>query len=329
MNLEESLKKYNREIYNDVMVDGKVLIKGARECHSRLDAIHNAVPENAAILDVGCHLGHFTIQLAYKERGRVVVGMEGNYQRARIAGAIAKANKLENVIILNNLFTDKIAMRWGKSCEVFNTILLLNVLHHCKKEQIINIIHSSVGKVSFEKEKLAETETHTQEKNGSKEPLKRPMYLFYNDNWSKQITRPHYCHNTPSKHNHKIDFQKGRFVQRNKTWDTGVNLGTMVALNMVYPTKDTLFESIEKTLSEHEGPLYDVNLWNMIYMPAGIKLIDFKDRLEEKSNKETALIKLANQYDSLKKEGAKPLQVQNFKNWVKHIIVGVLGKYRA
>jgi hypothetical protein len=40
------------------------------------------------------------------------------------------------------------------------------------------------------------------------------------------------------------------------------------------------------------------------------------------------LIKLAKQYDSLKKEGAKPLQVQNFKNWVKHVLVGVLGKYR-
>ena len=113
MNLEESLKKYNREIYNDVMVDGKVLIKGARECSGRLDAIHNKAPENAAILDVGCHLGHFTIQLGYQERGRVVVGMEGNYQRAKIAGEIAKANKLDNVIILNNLFTDKIAPEVG------------------------------------------------------------------------------------------------------------------------------------------------------------------------------------------------------------------------
>ena len=360
MNLEESLKKYNREIYNDVMVDGKVLIKGARECSGRLEAIHNTAPENAAILDVGCHLGHFTLQLGYQERGRVVVGMEGNYQRAKIAGEIAKANKLDNVIILNNLFTDKTALRWGNSCEAFNTILLLNVLHHCKKDQIINIIEGAkllapqiiietphvneagacgtkehremidaIELRGYTKEKLAETETHTLEKNGQKEPLKRPMYLFYNDNWSKQISRPHYCHNTPSKHDHKIDFFKGKFVHRNKTWDTGVNLGTMVALNMVYPTKDTLFESIAKTLDEHEGPLYDINLWNMIYTAAGIKLIDFKNRLEEKSNQKTALVKLSKQYDSLKREGVKPLQVQNFKNWVKHVIVGILGKYKS
>jgi 2-polyprenyl-3-methyl-5-hydroxy-6-metoxy-1,4-benzoquinol methylase len=359
MNLEESLKKYNREIYNDVMVEGKVLIKGARECSSRLNVIKNAIPENAAILDVGCHLGHFTIQLAYREQGRVVVGMEGNYQRARIAGEIAKVNKLENVIILNNLFTDKIALRWGRSCEAFNTILLLNVLHHCKRDQIINIVEgvkmlapqiiietphvnesSACGTKEhremidgiqfgdYKKVKLTETETHTLERNADNQQLKRPMYLFYGDSWCKQITRPHYCHNTPSKHNHKIDFIKGRFVHRNQTWATGVNLGTMVALNMVYPTKNTLFESIEKTLNEHEGPLYDVNLWNMIYTPTGIKLIDFKDKLEEKSNKESALIKLAKQYDSLKKEGAKPLQVQNLKNWVKHIIVGILGRYR-
>lgn len=360
MSLEESLRKYNREIYNDIMVDGKVLIKGARECSSRFNAIHKAVSENAAILDVGCHLGHFTIQLAYEERGRVVVGMEGNYQRARIAGEIAKENKLSNVIILNNLFTDKIALRWGQSCEAFNTILLLNVLHHCKKDQITNIIEGArmlapqmiletphVNETSacgtkehremidaieiggYVKEQLVETETHTQGKNWGKEPLKRPMYLFYNGNWSKQITRPHYCHSTPSKHNHKIDFLKGRFIHRSKTWGTGVNLGTMVALNMVYPRKDTLFGAIEKTLNEHEGPLYDVNLWNMIFTPTGIKLIDFNDRWEEKSDKQTALNKLAKQYDLLKKEGAKPLQVQNFKNWVKHIIVGILGKYRA
>lgn len=359
MTLEESLRRYNREIYNDIMVDGKVLKKGARECGSRLDAINNMAPKNATILDVGCHLGHFTIQLAHNERGRVVVGMEGNYQRALIAGEIAKANKLENVIILNNLFTDEIALRWGKCCEAFNTILLLNVLHHCKKDQIGYIIEGSkmlspqiiietphvdetsacgtrehremIDAVEIEryaKSKLAETETHTVKKNGDKRPLKRPMYLFYNDKWSKQIKRPHYCHNTPSKHNHKIEFLNGKFVHRNKAWNTGVNLGTMVAMNMVYPTKDKLFESIEKTLDEHEGPLYDVNLWNMIYTPVGINLIDFKDRLEEKNNKDTALIKLSKQYDSLKKGGAKPLQVQNLKNWVKHVIVGFLGKYK-
>ena len=179
----------------------------------------------------------------------------------------------------------------------------------------------------YDKEKIAETKTHTQGKNNHIEPLKRPMYLFCNSKWSKRITRPHYCHNTPSKHNHKIHLSEGKFVHRNRNWYTGVNLGTMVALNMVYPTKDNIFETIEKTLNEHEGPLYDVNLWNMIYTPAGIKLIDFKDRLEEKSNKQTALLKLSKQYDSLKKDGAKPLQVQNFKNWVKHVVVGVIRKY--
>ena len=360
MNLEESLKKYNREIYSDVMVNGKVLVKGVRECGSRLDAIHSAIPENAAILDVGCHLGYFTTQLAYRGRGRVVVGMEGNYQRARIAGEIAKANNLNNVIILNNLFTDKIALRWGNCCEAFHTILLLNVLHHCKKDQILNIVEGSrslapqiiietpnVNETSacgtkehremidtieiegYARKKIAETETHTLQKNGNRDSLKRPMYLYHNENWTKQVTRPHYCHNTPSKHNHQISFSDGGFIHRNNSWDTGVNLGTMVALNMVYPAKEGLFQLIEKTLDTHNGPLYDINLWNMIFTPGGIRLIDFKNRLEEKSDRQSALIKLEKQYDSLKKEGAKPLQVQNFKNWVKHVVIGVLGKYKS
>lgn len=360
MNLEESLKKYKREIYNDVIVDGKVVIEGARECSSRLDAIDAVIPKKASILDIGCHLGYFTIQLAYKERRRVVVGMEGNYQRARLAGDIAKANKLNNVIILNNLLTDEIAFRWGRSCEAFNTILFLNVLHHCKKDRMEGIIEGAkmlapqiiietphvnemsacgtkehrkmidaIEMAEYVKKIIAETESHTLKKREEKKELKRPMYLFYNENWSKRVTRPHYYHFTPSKHNHKIDFSTGRFIHKKKEWDAGVNLGTMVALNIVYPTKKMLFELIEKKLAAHNGPLYDVNLWNMIYTPGGIKLIDFKDRLQEKCHKEKAVAKLEKQYDVLKKEGAKPLQIQNLKNWVKHVIVGLLGKYRS
>ncbi|MEJ2101997.1 MAG: hypothetical protein P8X68_18790, partial [Desulfobacterales bacterium] len=99
-------------------------------------------------------------------------------------------------------------------------------------------------------------------------------------------------------------------------------------LNMVYPEKKMLFALIEQALHDHKGPLYDLNLWNMIYTPNGIKLIDFSNWLEKKMDRKEALDKLEKQYDILKKEGAKPLQVQNFKNWVKHVVVGLLGRYR-
>jgi 2-polyprenyl-3-methyl-5-hydroxy-6-metoxy-1,4-benzoquinol methylase len=359
MDIIKSIKKYKREIYNDIIVDGKVLIKGARESRSRFEAINSVIPKEASVLDLGCHLGYFTIQLAYKGRDRIIVGMEGNYQRARIAAEVAEANKLNNVIILNNLFTENMALRWGRSCEAFNSILLLNVLHHCKKDQIEGIIEgismlapqliietpnvdedSACGtkehreiidaiKINnYVKQRIAETQTHTLKRKGKNGVLKRPMYLFQNDNWGKQVTRPHYAHSTPSKHNHKIEFLNGCFVHKNRVWDVGVNIGTMVALNMVYPEKKTLFALIEKTLNNHKGPLYDLNLWNMVYTPNGIKIIDFNNWLEKKSNKQEAIGKLEKQYDILKKEGAKPLQVQNFKNWVKHVIVGLLGRYK-
>lgn len=359
VDLAHLLKKYKRELYNDIVVDGKVVVKGVRESCSRLDTIDAVIPPNATVIDIGCHLGFFTIQLASRKKDRLVVGMEGNYQRAELAGAIAEANRLENVIIINNLITDQMALRWGNCCEAFNSILLLNVLHHCRIDQIPGII-KGVGMLApqliietptvnestacgsndlhemvelmevdgYEKKIIAKTKSHTGGERKKNRELKRPMYSFYNRTWTKEVDRPHFNHSTPSKHRHKIDFINNQFVHKKKVWDTGVNLGTMVALNMVFPHKSRVFEMIEKTLNAHQGPLRDINLWNMIYTPNGINLIDFDDWLEEKCDRDKILMKLEKQFDQLKKEGARPLQVQNFINWVKHVIVGLSGKYR-
>lgn len=47
MNITKSLKKYNREIYNDIIVDRKVLIKGASESSNRFEAINSVIPKKA------------------------------------------------------------------------------------------------------------------------------------------------------------------------------------------------------------------------------------------------------------------------------------------
>ena len=356
MDYQKLLQKYKREIYNDIIIDGKVVLKGVRESKCRLDAILKVIPAKPIILDVGCHTGYFTTEIARHNKWGIIVGMEGNHIRAEIAGAVAEANKFTNVVILNNLMTADIANRWGNSCEAFTTILFLNVLHHIRIKDIEPIIQgatklapqliietpakdetSACGTKNhretilaleipdYTKTLICETKTHTTKKK----EIMRPMFMLSNVQWKQNFTRPHYYHSTAKKHKHRLEWDNQKFIQNGKKpWKPAVNLGTMVALNMVYPTKEKIMIQLRKIIDKHNGPLYDINLWNILLTPDNLELIDFSSRFEIRYTKSEAIEHISKQFDKLKREGAKPLVVQNLKNWIKHIVVSLLGRYK-
>jgi len=336
------LEGYNREVYSDVVVGDTVIKKGVRDGKNRLKTLDSIIPDHASVLDVGCHLGFFTTQLARKST-RFVVGIESAPDRANIAAKIAARDRMPNVAILNITLTNDILSRWANACEAFNTILFLNVLHHCPIYHIHKIINyasrlspqiiietphvdennaygsrakrrliNNIQIDGFYKYIAAETESHTNP------DLKRPMFVFSNPTWFKRTTRPHYLHATASVHKHSVVCYNDMFIHKHDTWKTGVNLGTMVGFNMIYPDRTMLIRMLQKTLDEHQGSLRDVNLWNILLTPDGLKLFDTNSLLEHKYTKRQALDHLIMQYDDIKATGIKPLCPQNIKNRIKH-----------
>jgi len=112
--------------YQDVWEDGKVMVKGARECSLRWAAIKtlmNSYNRHFTVLDIGASEGYFSFR-AMQEFDCSVVMMERKPLLER-----CEQIRLNRCTLLQKSFTIADIVEMSK-CEHFDVVLCMSVLHN-------------------------------------------------------------------------------------------------------------------------------------------------------------------------------------------------------
>lgn len=132
------------EIYQDIIVNNKVIKRGLRSCSDRYDAIRdvlNSLPREFKVLDIGASQGYFSFRMAEDFKARCTMIEDGYLHSEKIwktgdlLYTLCKKNKhLKNIALLQKQFTIE-DFESLKHQEHFDLVLAFSVIHHFRKNE--------------------------------------------------------------------------------------------------------------------------------------------------------------------------------------------------
>lgn len=283
--------------YQDIILpDGKIK-KGQRDCESRWEIIKQELKKRynrpISVLDIGANFGYFSFRIQEEFPGSVVTLIESKHAK-KLINLCERVNAV-NTIVLDILINSN-QLETLSSCEHFDVVLGLNVIHHIgdvensfsaieKLGDTIIIetpnpndsgscgqknLDSIYTKVIKEYEILGEFSRHTSS-------VKSPIGI---KNIKKTTMDKRYWDSKPYQNEIFIESTNDQktihHLKKNekRDWIHGINLRTYQYLNGQYPSRKKLVDIIEKlNLDGHE----DVNPWNLILTGNDLIAIDAKD----------------------------------------------------
>lgn len=114
--------------YQDAFYPGSVSA-GVRECARRWEFIEPYVPSSGMVLDVGSNLGYFGIRTALQNERVAVVSIESNQANAEEQARIVRSHGTMRVCVINAAFNSRVSADWAKVCDWFDLTLLLSIIH--------------------------------------------------------------------------------------------------------------------------------------------------------------------------------------------------------
>jgi len=284
--------------YQDVVVDG-VLVRGQRECASRWAAISKVLAKydrRFTVLDLGASEGYFSLRAA-SEFDCVAVMIEGGKQLLSLCS--------ENVGLDTILLQRRVSIRDLEqlaTCEHFDVVLALNVLHHfVEPERVVRAVMSLGDHTIIETpapddsgacgqavipelhklladrggDLIATTRSHVSD-------TYRPMWLF--DTPKRTITRayidvPPRAPLGPVRIESTYDYKQITFDRKSETrpWLHGINLRTYQMLGGAYPLPGDVADQLEAVTLNADIPHGDIQPWNFIMDGGDLWLIDGGD----------------------------------------------------
>ena len=282
--------------YQPIYRAGQTSGKSDRECASRYDVIREAANRYSrpiTVLDIGASEGYFSFRIAEDFPEATCIAIEGGPQLLPLCpgnSPIIHFWRRVSVKDLQDLAT----------CEHFDVVLALNVLHHfadwqgaanavlklgetiivetpppgdkgaCGQQAIPGLFEmfSGCGK------KIAETQSHTAE-------VMRPMFLV--ERSKSKLTRSYIDipHHAPQRDIHvKSSYSRktANLHGAEEDWIPGINLRTYQRLGGVWPSAENVAQMVDNTPvpTEHHG---DIRPWNFILSRDALHLIDGGDKV--------------------------------------------------
>jgi len=285
------------EQYQDIIKNGQV-IKGVRECETRYQAIKPILERfnrSFSVLDIGANLGYFSFRIA-EDFPKSTITMIENLYADQLLNLCIENNK-DNIILLKK-HLDSTVLKNLSSCEHFDVVLSLSVIHHINDTEetikniedlgdliIIETPHyldsGSCGQKNLKQiydhveqnyHNMGSFSRHTSSvkslmgiKNFKKKSLQRRYWDFDKKDNMKDISI-------------ESDYDQKYFLHSTKnekrTWINGINFRTFQYMNGIYPLKHDLIENISKM---EEIVHSDLTPWNLILEGKHIHPIDFDD----------------------------------------------------
>lgn len=311
--LLQSFSKYSHlEQYQDIVIDGITIKKGIRSCQDRLAKIipiASTWRRPFTVLDIGANLGYFSLHLA-KNYNCTVVALEGIY--GDWLKDIASANSLNNIIILNKVFTID-DLKTLSEIEHFDLVLALNVIHHIDGDyqNILDIV-CNLGDISIVELAVEDNACGQSVVKQSYIPVnskligycdshlantKRPLFLME----SRRTTFDRAYLDTPlddlnltiiSSFGSKVAI-KGDIKY---DWHRGINLKTWIAMGGTYPETYAVKEMIMNRKPEiNHGDLFTHNI---IIQGDDVQFIDQNDSRRDRYDDNITLEEVMKDLDS-------------------------------
>jgi len=130
------------ELYQDVLIRGRVVRQGVRSCSDRYLAIKpvlDTLPKDFKSLDIGASQGYFSFRMAEEYRARCTMVEEAysisqaKWRTGDLLNYLCRKNDhLENVVLLQKKFYAEDFQLLSQH-ESFDVVLAFSVIHHMKK----------------------------------------------------------------------------------------------------------------------------------------------------------------------------------------------------
>ncbi len=119
----------NLAVYQDVVVAGRTVRVGQRDCPRRWTLLEPHLPPAGTILDVGSNFGWFGLQICQSRPACVVASLEADLQSAEVQRRVLASNDCRRVCLLTARASERLARRWEQAGQRFDAVLCLAVLH--------------------------------------------------------------------------------------------------------------------------------------------------------------------------------------------------------
>lgn len=116
-------------VYQDVVLDGRTVRRGARDCPARWQLLDAHLPRAGAILDVGSNFGWFGLQICQSRRECVVASVEADLGSAEVQRAVLESNGCHRICLLTERAGTRMVERMARAGQRFDAVLCLAVLH--------------------------------------------------------------------------------------------------------------------------------------------------------------------------------------------------------
>ena len=122
------------EIYQDILINGEIIIPGIRDCESRYKYIKKQIKNDDnkpfSILDIGANFGYYSLKLVEDFPNAFVTMVQCAPEEAVLKYICESNNKLNDRLCLLNLRLDISNLEILSKQGSFDYILCNNVLHH-------------------------------------------------------------------------------------------------------------------------------------------------------------------------------------------------------
>ena len=289
--------------YQDLYRHGTIIEQGERDCLSRWHALPRTLPISpATVVDLGAAEGYFSVRWAERNLYDTVVALDPSPALLDTA----RAHPELHLIVCQKQLSVEDLWEFGR-CEHADLTLCLNVLHHFGPQwaRALEAVLTWGDRIIIETPDPHDAgacwhemlpELHRACVALPWEGLGRPVsHTSSSRRWLGQIATPKSSLTAPYWHApsgvqrpgsvhlfSKGGMKFGAWPRKGerRAWIPGINLATYLALDGVWPTRDSLAECITRTVAARTAPHGDIRPWNWIVTgdPATpIQLIDEGD----------------------------------------------------
>lgn len=293
--------------YQDIEVNGEVVVKGYRSCEERWKIIEPHIKGQQTIMDIGSHYGYFAMKIANKYPTSLVWSIEETSKRAVIQKIALELNDYPNVVLSQNSVSLLNMLKLQRTCETLDTIMALSVIHYFPLEDIPEIIWAFSrlaqnliiefpvpGEVDVANKDLVDllkpeyllglvydSVTKIGETSSTKhKDVMRPIYLAQNYKITRENNMSYWSSHTGGHHDVVYENLSWSIDGKKKKYN-GLNLQNLRHFNMTYPkVRKLLKEGANRyfnLIQDTKGKVTDIHPRNLIVSHDGVFPIDYNE----------------------------------------------------
>ncbi|MHB1038176.1 MAG: class I SAM-dependent methyltransferase, partial [Pirellulales bacterium] len=116
-------------VYQDVVLDGRVVKPGVRDCEERWRLIEPHFPRAGSVLDVGSNFGWFGLRICEALPDCVVASVEADERSAAVQRRVLASHAHRRICLLTGRAGAAQVRRFARAGQRFDAVLCLSVLH--------------------------------------------------------------------------------------------------------------------------------------------------------------------------------------------------------